>query len=79
MRQVGHVARFEGEEGACKVLLGKPAVKRPLGINIGLEVKITLQFIFKKCNGETNSGFIWPRMGQVAVCCECANKLSYPV
>ena len=31
MRWAGHVARMGEERGACRVLLGKPEVRRPLG------------------------------------------------
>jgi hypothetical protein len=30
MRWVGHVAGVEKRKGACRVLVGKPEVKRPL-------------------------------------------------
>jgi len=31
MRWAGHVARMGEERGVCRVLLGKPEVRRPLG------------------------------------------------
>jgi len=31
VRWAGHVARMGEERGVCKVLVGKPEVKRPLG------------------------------------------------
>ena len=31
MRWAGHVAHMGEEKGACRVLVGKPEVKRPLG------------------------------------------------
>jgi hypothetical protein len=31
MRWVGHIARLGGKRNACKLLVGKPEGKRPLG------------------------------------------------
>jgi hypothetical protein len=44
--------------GACRVLVGKPEGKRPLGRNT-----ITLKWIFKRWDEEAWTGLIWLRIG----------------
>jgi hypothetical protein len=41
---------YGGEEGACRVLVGKPEGKRPLG-RPGIDGRIILRLIFRK--------FVW--------------------
>ena len=73
MRWAGHVARMGEERGACRVLVGKPEGKRPLGRprrrwvdNIRMDLQ------------EVGCGLDWagPGQGQVADACECGNEPS---
>jgi len=59
---------------SCRVLVGRPEGKRPLGIpkhrwedNIKMDLK--------EVGWETWTGLIWLRIGTVAGTCECGNEL----
>jgi hypothetical protein len=47
MRWDGHVACMGERRGVCRVLVGKPEGKRPLG-RPGLDGRVTLRWIFRK-------------------------------
>ena len=75
MRWAGYVARMGEERGVCRVLVGKPEGKRPLGRprrrwvdNIRMDLQ------------EVGCGYVdWiagPGQGQVADACECGNEPS---
>jgi hypothetical protein len=51
-----------GRRGACKVLVGKPEGKRPLG-RPRPSGRIILKWIFKKWKEEALIGLIWLRIG----------------
>ena len=62
MRWVGHVACMEERRGAYKVSVGKPEVKRPLGIPRRRWGTI-LKWILKIWDEGLWTGLIWLRIG----------------
>jgi hypothetical protein len=64
MRWPGHVARLRETRNACRILVGKPVGKRPLGRPRRKwvdNIKIDLKEI--GWDGMVWTGSMWPRMG----------------
>jgi len=61
MRWVGHVARMGERRGVYRVLVGKPE-REHLG-DPGVEGKIILRWIFRKCDVGVWTGWSWLRIG----------------
>ena len=73
---VGHVARMGERRGVCRVFVGKPDGKRPLGkTRLRREDNIKMDFQEVGCGGyvldRAGSG-----KGQVLGTCECSNEPS---
>jgi hypothetical protein len=47
-RWTGHVAHMSEMRNAYKVLVGKLERKRPIGVNLGIDVSIILEWILGK-------------------------------
>ena len=58
---MGHVALMWEGSGVCRILVGKPEGKRPLG-NTGVDGRIILKWIFGKWDGDMG-WLIWLRIG----------------
>jgi hypothetical protein len=58
MRWMGHVACMGERRGVYRVLVGKPEGKRPRH-----RWRITLRWIFRKCDVGAWTGLIWLRIG----------------
>ena len=58
----GHVARMGERRGVCRILVGKPEGKRPLG-NRGVDGGIIFRWIFRKWNARVWTGSSWLRIG----------------
>ena len=75
MRWAGHVARMGKERGVCRVLVGKPEGRRPLGRPrrrwVG-NIRMDLQEV--GCGYMDCIGLAQDR--EVADVCECGNELS---
>jgi hypothetical protein len=61
------------KRGAYRVLVGKPEGKSHLG-DPGLDGRIILRRIFRKCVVGAWTGLSWLGIGRVAGCCECGNE-----
>ena len=61
MRWAGHVARMGEERGVCRVLVGKPEGKRPLG-RLGVGGWIRLGWISRRWDVGIWTGLGWPRI-----------------
>jgi len=61
MRWVGHVARMGERRGVYRVLVGKPE-REHLG-DPGVDGKIILRWIFRKCDVGVWTGWSWLRIG----------------
>ena len=62
MRWTGHVVRIGSRRGVCKVLVGKPDGKRPLGLPRRRwedNIKMDLQEV----GGGRGTGWSWLRIG----------------
>ena len=62
MKWAGHVARMGERRGVCRILVGKPEGKRPLG-NRGVDGGIIFRWIFRKWNARVWTGSSWLRIG----------------
>jgi hypothetical protein len=62
MRGAGHVARMGEGRGVCRVLVGKPKGKRPLG-RPRRRWEEMLGWIFKKWDVGVRTGLGWLRIG----------------
>jgi hypothetical protein len=62
MRWAGYVARMGEKRNACRILVGKPEEKRPLG-TYKLDERIILRWILERWDGVVWSGLIWLRIG----------------
>jgi len=47
MRWAGHVAHMGERRGVCRVLVGKPEGRRPIG-RAGIDERTTMKWILKK-------------------------------
>ena len=63
MGWVGHVARMRERRGVYKVLVGKAEAKNHLG-DPGVDGRIILRWIFRKCNVGVWTGSSWLRIGR---------------
>jgi hypothetical protein len=60
IRWAGNIARMEEGIGVCRVLVGKPDGKRPLG---RVDGRIILRWIFRRWDMAVWSGLSWLRIG----------------
>jgi hypothetical protein len=75
MRWVGHVARMEGKRKPCRLLVGKPERKRPLGRPRRRWVK-NIKMDLREIGWLVQTGSIWLRIGNSRGSCEHVNELS---
>jgi hypothetical protein len=71
MRWVGHVARMGKERNMCKVLVGEPEGRRPIGRPRKMGSECMLGRL--AWGGLNSTG---PGQGPVAGCCECGDEPS---
>jgi hypothetical protein len=73
MRWAGHAARMGDRRGACRVMVGRPEGKGPLGrprCRSG-GGGVILEWILKKSVGRAWTGLIWLRIGtRLRLLCE---------
>jgi hypothetical protein len=62
IRWAGHVARMREKRNACRILVGKPEGKRPLGTPRNGWVD-NIKWILKTYDGVARTGLIWLRIG----------------
>jgi len=62
MRWAGHVERVWKKRGVHRVLVGKTEIRDHLG-DTGVDGRIILRWIFRKCDMGVWVGSIWLRIG----------------
>jgi len=62
MTWLGHVACMGDSRDACRVLVGKPEGKRPLG-RTSCRWEDSIRWILHKWDGEACTGLNWLRIG----------------
>jgi hypothetical protein len=62
VKLIGHVASKGKKRNACRVLVGKPEERGPLG-RPRCRLGIVLRWILEKLDGMIWTGFIWLRIG----------------
>ena len=77
MRWAVYVARMGERRGVCRLLVGKPEGKRPLG-RPRLDGRIILRWIFRKWDVGVWTGSSWVSIGTVMGTCECGNEIGVP-